>query len=872
MQIASFIARWLSAWVALVVKYPIVVLVIGVVLSGAAWQYMTNTLGVNTDTADMISPDLPWRQRYLDFITSVPALRATLTLVIDGKSAEAAEAAAKQLLRRLSGESEFIEWVYAPELDPFFERNGLLYLDVDELEALTARLAAAQPLLGGLNRRPAVSELFGLLQQLPAAGGPIDSGPLTRLMDGLSAVMAAAGGPGEQRVSWRAVMAAQTPSAADRGQFIWRQFIFVKAKLDYSELLPAGPVIARIRDIATELSLRGTSSTRMRITGASAMAHEELRTVTRGMKVAAISAGILVTLVLLLGLRSWRAVLAVMIALAMGLLWTGAFAAFAVGRLNLISVAFAVLYIGLGVDYAVHYCLRHRELVCSGEPPVSALITGARDVGTSLVLCAITTGVGFFAFVPTDFAGVSELGIISGAGMFISLFASVTALPAALSVLGGNHGALPGLGQNKRRRLPRGIVLWAALAGALAGAVALPFAHFDHNPIHLRDPQTESVATYLELMDDAGSAPWTLSILDHPDSLRAVAPKLEQLREVHGTRSLADFIPAQQEDKLAIVADLELLLGHTLSEPGRSVPDSAARTRSALAKMLAAMQGYRAEDAGVDAARARLARCGRALITKLDEAASAESVARDLHERVFEYFPATILRLERSLQADHVTLDDLPPALAERWRAADGRWRMEVKPSEDLNDNDALVRFVRAVQAVASNATGTPEVNLGASDVVVGSFVQAFTSALVLIFFLLWIITGSLKDVLLVLAPLLLAALLTAACMALFSLPFNFANVIALPLLLGIGVDNGIHLVHRARVAPPTGSCLLGTSTARAIVISALTTICGFGNLAYSAHPGTASMGLVLTIGLMLTLVATLVVLPALLVKPSVRT
>ncbi|MBT6273759.1 MAG: MMPL family transporter, partial [Chromatiales bacterium] len=460
----------------------------------------------------------------------------------------------------------------------------------------------------------------------------------------------------------------------------------------------------------------------------------------------------------------------------------------------------------------------------------------------------------------------SELGIISGVGMFISLIASLTALPAALLLLGGNGGALPGLGK-EHGRLPRRLVLGGAVVAALAGAATLPLARFDHNPMHLRDAKTESVSTYLQLMDSASSAPWSLSVLGDRATLASLASRLATLGEVHETRSLADFVPTGQEDKLEAVADLDFLLARTLAKPGDSGASSPSDLKEAFTQLVEALRNYHAVQPEIETSKVRLVAAAEHFLKRL-EADQNGALSADLHERVFAYFPATIARLATSLEAQPISLESLPKSLTDRWITTDGRWRLEIIPSADLDDNDALKAFVTQVQNIAPTATGTPEVNLGASRVVVGSFVQAFASAFVLIFGLLWLITGQLKDVILVLAPLLLAALLTASVMVLLGISFNFANVIALPLLLGIGVDNGIHLVHRARSTPSSAGGLLGTSTARGIVLSALTTICGFGSLAYSAHPGTSSMGLVLTIGLALTLTITLFVLPALL-EPS---
>jgi len=209
--------------------------------------------------------------------------------------------------------------------------------------------------------------------------------------------------------------------------------------------------------------------------------------------------------------------------------------------------------------------------------------------------------------------------------------------------------------------------------------------------------------------------------------------------------------------------------------------------------------------------------------------------------------------------------------LREQWINARGVERAAIYAEEDINNEDALRRFVATVQAVVPRATGEPVLALRAGDAVVTAFQQAFSWALLLITTLLLILLRSAVATAFVVAPLMLAAAISLAVLVVLGQPLNFANVIALPLLFGIGVDNGIHMVQRARQTHHPEDNPLRTSTARAILLSALTTGCSFGNLLLSPHPGTASMGLLLTVGVVMTLIATLVVLPALLVVKPLR-
>ncbi|MBW2542374.1 MAG: MMPL family transporter, partial [Deltaproteobacteria bacterium] len=228
-------------------------------------------------------------------------------------------------------------------------------------------------------------------------------------------------------------------------------------------------------------------------------------------------------------------------------------------------------------------------------------------------------------------------------------------------------------------------------------------------------------------------------------------------------------------------------------------------------------------------------------------------------------FPDQMARLRNALEPGEVGLDDLPAQLVKRMIAADGSARIQVYPRESLVDGMAFSRFVAEVREVAPEAAGVAINLVEFADATKSSFRQALIYALIAIAALLWSLWRRLSDVLLVLSPLILSSLLTCAAMVLLDLPFNFANVIVIPLLIGVGANSGIHLVHRSKYIARSDEELLATTTARAVFYSAVTTAVSFGTLALSSHRGMASLGIVLSIGMILTIVCTLIVLPALL-------
>ena len=568
----------------------------------------------------------------------------------------------------------------------------------------------------------------------------------------------------------------------------------------------------------------------------------------------------------------------------MGLIWTAAFATAAVGRLNLISVAFAVLFIGLSVDFGIHFALRYREAVIKGADHASALREAAAGVGNALTLCAVAAAIGFFSFTGTDFVGLSELGVISGSSMFIALAANMTLMPAFLTLMPLKaQGPLAADAFAARAprwietqvRLKAGKVLLGALALGIVAALAASQVRFDFDPLHLKDPESESVATFLELQRDDRTAGLSLSVL-RGSLAEAVelAARLEGLEAVDSTRTLADFVPEDQDEKLAMIDDMALLLAPVLEAgKGKPAPTDGERRaalnrfRAALGRLAkAAADPSRLEGARrlalLDGAK-RLAAAIEAFEAKGAGSAGSGVGLKGIEDRLLGTLPARLDRLRASMMAQKIALEDLPGTIKDRVLATDGRYRVEIFPAEDVTGNRALRRFVAAVRELAPDATGGPVVILGAGDAVSGAMRRAVLTAFAAISILLLLVLRSVIDSALVLAPLVLAALLSVASAVALGLSFNFANIIVLPLLLSLGIASGIHLVMRAR-NEAAGAKLTDTSTPRAVVFSALTTIGSFGTLALSAHRGTASMGALLTIAIFFTLLCTLIVLPAL--------
>ncbi len=865
------LAPFLGAWVGWSVRHARLV-VAGAALITIALAYYTWThLSINTDTDQMIDPDLPFRQVYENFNQTFPQLANSFLMVVDAATPEEADAVARHLVAELHGRDELVMNAYAPGTGDFFDRHGFLYLDLDELYALTDSLADAEPVLAGLAQDTSLRGLSDVLVLALDDATKNNDPPerLARVLADLTPSAQAAAAGTIRLLSWQELFQDDETDILE-GR---RRVVMVQPVLDFTSFTPAKAALAEARRLG-EAAEAATPGLTVRLTGKMAIRAEELKSVSEGAKISGIVSFLLVTLILGFGIRSLRLVLAALTTLAIGLVWTASFALAAIGYFNVISIAFAVLFIGLGIDFAIHFVLRYREEIWAGHDSDEALSRTARGVGLPLALAAPTTAIAFYAFAPTAYAGLAQLGIISGTGMFISLFTSLTILPALMTLMPLKHSSAPvASGGNPVGRLIARHARAFSIAGFIAGAIALvavPQISFDYDPIKLKDPETESVQAFQDLLAREDSSPYAAQIMA-ADMAEAAALKsrLEALDSVGRVVTLASYVPGGQAEKLEVLFDTSIFMTPVLMPLESAAPPTAEEQRRALGDLIAGLEAL--EGANLDAAlldSARPLRLALAQVMAAGEEGEREDGAEDAIERLEDgllgLFPQVLNRLRRGFATPGVTLADLPADIRTRYEAADGSIRVEVYPRANLGDQVALTRFIDEVSALHSDVTGNAVQVKRAGEIVIDAMQQATATAAVLIILFLLLLFRAARDVALILSPVMLAAAMTAAATVWLNIPFNFANVIVLPLLIGLGVDAGIHLVMRAREESKGSRQILETSTPRAVLLSALTTVGSFGSLALSSHRGTASMGELLTISVFLTLACTLLVLPGL--------
>jgi hopanoid biosynthesis associated RND transporter like protein HpnN len=858
----------LASVIAIIVRFctrvPWLIIALGICGAIASAAYAANNFAIDTNINKLISPNLDWRQRELAFEKAFPGHFGSTLVVIDAPTAELASRASAALAQRLAAQRGMFLSVDDLSGGEFFARNGLLFQSKSDLARMTQDLQAAAPLVKTLVGDPSLRGvthvlLLGLVGvqnrmiKLNDMARPLSmaAGTLEEVLAGRPATF-----------SWKELLSRNRP-----GSHGFQRFLEINPVLDFSSLEPGRASSDAIRQAASDLDLASRYHARVRLTGSIPMDDEEFATVQQGAVVNGTGAVAVVLVILWLALKSARIILAVFINLIVGLAITMALGLWMVGALNMISVAFAVLFVGLGVDFAIQFSVRYRTERHDISELRPALASAAEKVGVPLTLAAAAVAAGFLSFLPTNYRGISELGQIAGAGMLIAYATSITLLPALLTVLNppgepepvGYRFLAPLDRFLQRRRIP---VIVGTVAIALAGSPLLYFLTFDFDPIHLQNQNSEAVATLLDLGGNPRVGVNSINVVFPTlDEAAAAAAKLQKLPQVLQSMTLESFVPQDQPIKLAMIQAFGRQIGPSLQQPAIAIqPPTDAENVTALtgvADQLNQIAGTQ-KGPGADAAK-RLAADSLRL-------AKADKAMRDKAQTAFILpLRVDLAELKDSLQAKLITIDNLPQNLKRQWVTPDGSARVEVSPRGNTNNTEVLRKFARAILAVYPNAVGGPISILESGDTVVAAFIQAGIYALLSIAVLLWIVLRRFGDVLLTLAPLLLAGVVTLELCVVIGMPLNFANIIALPVLLGVGVAFKIYYIMAWRAGQTN---LLQSSLTRAVIWSALTTATAFGSLWLSRHPGTSSMGKLLALSLVCTLAAAVLFQPALMGKP----
>lgn len=850
---------------------PLAVAGLGVLVCALAGAFASQNLGFKTSRIELTGAEIGFAKRHLALEAEFGDLNR-MVVAVQGEPA-ACRAYADELVERVRADEEHFRGVFARVSPADLGPQALVFLPPERLAEAAGTLARLGP---ELRAGPLAGSLAALARELR-----------WRLEDPEAEQASAAGFLGELAprllqdtlALLRGQPVAATPldriPALDEEGYTWGAdgrtlLVLVAFREEGSALDPRTAAVTALRALVAEMRA-AHPEVEVGLTGKPVLEVDEMKTYEADSLRASLAALFGVTLLLVFALRRLSAPLLVGFSLALSVALTLGLAAIWPGHLNLMAVVFVIVVIGLGVDFGIHLIGRYDEARRAGSPPAEAISTALGKTGPAVAAGAATTAGAFFGAITTDFKGLREFGAVAGLGVLASVAVMLTVLPALVLRLDRRDprparpspfGALDRLTQRRPRALLGVIALLS-----LGAACALPSLRYDANLLEMQDPSLDSVQLELALLRDQRLTSWFLAYATKDlDELAEVSSRVAALPGVRKVESALTLYPADLEARLPGAQRVQRLLRAALGEP-LPASDAAGLERALAALDEALAEGLELAVAnGLSEAIPRLEELSDLCLAAQEALAPGEqpsAALADYDRRLGE----AMRRRAAPLLAEPLALvgpAHLPPALAERFVGPQGSYLLRIYPHGNLWDPAELASFLAEVRRELPTVSGVPVLLHDSSELMLRSYQQAGYVALAVVLACLLLLFRALRPTLLALSALLVGALWTAGLLSLCGIEFNPANLVALPLLLGIGIDTAVHVVHRASEAGPRAP-LAGTSLGRALVYSGLTSVASFGSLLLADHPGTASIGATISLGILCCVTAGLTVPGALL-------
>lgn len=599
----------------------------------------------------------------------------------------------------------------------------------------------------------------------------------------------------------------------------------------------------------------------LQLTGLPVMENDEMRSSQNAMNWATWLSVLGVALFYIYFFRELRHPILAIIALFVGIGWSMAYITFFVGHLNILSMAFAVILIGLGIDFGIHYTSRYLTCRSEGNDTKTALIRTGKEIGPGILTGALTTAAAFFMAGATEFTGIAELGIIAGGGVLCCCLAALTVLPILIYMVDKNR-------PQEKFKTPRDpvffhgnpkVVFFLSVLVIGAAACGLPKLYYDYNLLNLQPKGLESVALEMRLIEESKQSCWfAISMSDNEEVLRDRIEKFSALPSVDHVEQLVTLI----SDENPLVRQIHEVLTKTPSD----VHQRPVLTKEDARKLYQCLETARVCLTGKEEFLSYYERI-EALQKQLLGMRLTEYFARmtQYQESLARDLLAKLNKLEKMSSPEPPNLSDLPKAYVDRMRAEDGTFLLKIYAKGDLWDMENLKTFVQEVRSVDPKVTGNPLQTYECSLQMKKGYQDAACYALGIVFLLLMLDLRSITDTLFALLPVVLGIVCTFGIMGYFNIPLNAANLIVLPLILGIGIDDGVHIMHDFHNSYQGGTYRISSSTSMSVILTSLTTILSFGTLMLAEHRGLQSLGMVLAIGTTCCWLASLLVLPAML-------
>jgi hopanoid biosynthesis associated RND transporter like protein HpnN len=875
--------RFFGALARLDEQRPWTVLAVAIALAIVSVLYAKARLEFRTGQDDLVRADSRDSRNYLRYSREFPDLDALIVVVSANPSLTDAEQFADRLAQRLKGDQRNVKSVFYRMDRKMMGDKALLYLEADELRALAGRIGASLPLLGAYAADPTLANIFAMTNRMidgsarsmrtPTASRPRllpESANLAaqlNLLDPLLSGMLAVPGAGVTS-PWEALMPRDERTGARRdnyltsanGRYLLLHVAPVRGAPNGSD--PVEVVMAHLDALRAQFP-----NVEAGMTGGPALAYAEEHTTQHDMTQGSIIAIIGLTLLLVIPFRGVVEPFFAVVALLIGAAWSFGFTTLAVGHLNLLSAVFTSVLVGIGINFPIHLMARYDEARRKGHPMPAALELAVVNTGTGVFASACIMALAFLMPMFTDFRGIAELGEISAAGLFLCLVATMLVFPALIALRDRRAAAQPppevspALRKSTLEKLfaRPGLIAGITTIATLGAVVLIPKVTFDQNILRLQASDAEAVRFENILLHDSGRSSWfAVALARTRAGADRKAAAFGKLPEVADVETIGTYIPDHQAEKRAILAALQRALAPIVipSEARASDPKALRRELAAFAARLAAMAPL--DHTGATAKTLALA--NRA-IARL--AANSNAFA-DYERQLADDLGEQITMLKEQLAPAKVTEKTLPQIIRDRFIGASGLYLVQVYPKGDVWEDLPLQHLITALRTVDRDVTGPPVQTYTLATVMRHGYERAAVLALIAVFVFVFADFRNLRDALLATVPLVFGGAWLLEAMGALGWEFNLANLFAVPIIIGMGVDNGVNMIYRWREEQDKSSLILTKAVGKSVTICSLTTIAAFAALIPADHNGISSLGWVLTLGVSFILIATFVVLPAL--------
>ena len=789
-------------------------------------------LAINTSTDSLIDDQLTFKKNQKKLKKHFKVLNNNILIRIKGENPKKIENIFLEIENKLDQREEF-DFYYSPNFDKFFKSNFFSLLSERQKNDFIDQLYQFQPFISELNNN----------KKLEGFNNFIDLVLKSQNINEIKSL---------DIVFKNFILALNTRTEVDWKKILRKDFDEIFILLSVNENYLGSNGFSLTYEFLQSLREKYNSQNiNIQFTGGLIIDHEEIKSVSSGAALSGLLSIILVSIILYASLKKIKLIFCLIVSILVGLFITTGITSVTIGSLNLISVAFAVLFIGLSVDFGIQVFLR----ILENQKENIGLENFKSELGSvsrTITIASIPSIVGFLSFVPTKYTGLSELGIISAIGLFVGLLVNILFLPAIYSLIKKSDSKIIERKKNNLwQRFSNFILsnkyylLFSLLIISIYNFTFIKSISFDSDAMKLKDQKLQSVLLAKELIEKNPTSDYIISIVENKEIDPSKLKDLLKNSNIQEIRSVGTLFEEYKSENLDY---LKFLITTGVSKEFYSSPEEFDRFQNLLLKI---------KSLKID----NISNICEELINKLSQIDVNQKEIKNIEELFFNKFNDLNNVILTIGNKKYINYDEIPDYYKNRFESLDGFYRYEVIPSKDVNRKENLEEFVDSVQRFYPDATGMPVVQLEAGKIVKNSFIYAFIFSFIITFFYLLIIFKDLYKVLLCIFSLLIALILLIFFMIVFKIDLNFANMISLPLLFSLGISYPIYFVTRLSEKGNVTSVFV-SNTPLAIFTSSLTTICSFGTLFFSSHQGTSSMGLLLFISLLTTLISSLIFLP----------